>query len=206
MRHRKKRSWFFKSKNRKLARKKERNFCFGLITGASVVTLLTLFLILLLKPPVAGRMLGIKRFGGEMCQEKACYAMLKPEIKEKGCTPGLRTACVNILLKIEASRRLVIDPEGKIIKIYSNTIPTNTDFRIFASYQEGGKEEITVTDEIWKQYYKLKPEINWGERGLVYEYRPSLAKKTWSSIQNILKTTLSSVKELQAKQISANFR
>ncbi|PIY95445.1 MAG: hypothetical protein COY66_06855 [Candidatus Kerfeldbacteria bacterium CG_4_10_14_0_8_um_filter_42_10] len=171
-----KRSWFFVFRGLWFNNPLETRFLAGLVTGTITVVLVTLFLMEIIIPLVSKRT-AIVELGGEICEEMACLAPKYPSPESKRCVSGLRTACVNVTLRIEASRRLVVNQTGKIVRIYSNTDPETREFRIFASYQDGGKDEIALTAEILEQYNRLEPVIEWNKRGLVYEYRPNLAKK-----------------------------
>jgi len=197
----KKRSWFFVFRNLWSSNPRESRFLAGLVSGAAAVTLITLILVQIIRPSARG--ISFKEIGGGICEELACFAYRYPPPEIEKCTPGLQTACVNVKLRIEASRRLVVDQAGKVLRIYSNTLPETREFRIFASYQDGGTEEVLLTENILEQYNKIEPKINWEERGLVYEYRPFLAEKAWLGLKNLIKNTLFSNNERQ-KQISAN--
>lgn len=200
----KSRSWFFRFRRLWPNNPKERKFANGLVTGALAVTFLTLLLLLFFSPSIPGELRGVKRFGGEICEENACFAYELPPPISPGCVPGPRTACVEVTLRVVASRRIVVDEEENILRIFSNTGLEHPDFKIFAAYQDVGGKEFSLTNRIKEQYQKLEPKINWAKKGLMYEYEPNLVNRALSAVQTVWKRASDSVKQLKTKKISAN--
>lgn len=79
------------------------------------------------------------------------------------------TAMTNLYIRIIPSRRLVVDKEENIKEIYSNNGEAKEDFKLFASYETSGNNEIPLTTKILEQYNKLEPKIDWSKRGLVWK-------------------------------------
>jgi len=87
------------------------------------------------------------------------------EEMKQGLEAGAKT---NLYVSIIPSRRLVVDQDQNIKEIYSNTGETEQDFKLFASYNNSGNEEVTLTAKILDQYNELMENIDWSKIGLVY--------------------------------------
>lgn len=81
----------------------------------------------------------------------------------------ITSSTTNLHITIIPSRRLVVDEKNDIKEIYSNTGESNEDFKLFASYETFGNQEVNLLPKILAQYKNLEPQIDWSQRGLVYK-------------------------------------
>lgn len=82
---------------------------------------------------------------------------------------GARTASVAISARVEAVRLLVVDEEGRITEIWSNTGSTQIEPLVSARLGSAEGPTLTVIPESSLDEYRfLLTQVDWSMRGLVY--------------------------------------
>ncbi len=84
------------------------------------------------------------------------------------------TNAIKVVASVKASRLLVIDDQGRISQIYSNT--SDHSARLHVRNGSSSGEVAQMDSKVMEQYQKLQNSINWSKFGLVYEAPATVSK------------------------------
>ena len=109
----------------------------------------------------------------EIVTEETWREMNKPQDAAQESTSQSRTASssgtITASVKVMSSRLIVVDANNRIVGIWSNTTGTKRAFySLRVKEQEPQGPEHPLTQEILTQYNRLLGEVDWTERGQVY--------------------------------------
>ncbi len=74
---------------------------------------------------------------------------------------------VRVTGAVAGSRVAVVDEDGTIMSIFSNTSDTEAPIDVRLGSANGPK--LDATPSVLQQYEKLKTKVDWGRAGLVYQ-------------------------------------